>query len=108
MFSFNAPLGCCPDCKGVGIKREVAIDILVPNEELSLNQGAIRWHRNIAGSKNIEWQEFVYLCKQYRIDMDKPYKDLTKKEKDIVIYGSDKPFKYVITSANGNQMHREG
>ena len=108
LFSFNAPLGCCPDCKGVGIKREVAIDILVPNEELSLNQGAIRWHRNIAGSKNIEWQEFVYLCKQYRIDMDKPYKDLTKKEKDIVIYVSDKPFKYVITSANGNQMHREG
>ena len=108
LFSFNAPLGCCPDCKGVGIKREVDINILVPNQELSLNQGAIRWLRNIVKTKNIEWQEFEYLCKQYKIDMDKPYKELTQKEKDIVLFGSDKPFKYVITSVNGNQMHREG
>lgn len=108
LFSFNAPLGCCPDCKGVGIKREVAIDLLIPNDELSINQGAIRWYRNIIGSKNIEWQEFEYLCKQYKIDMDKPYKQLTQKEKNIVLYGSDKPFKYVITSVNGNQMHRNG
>lgn len=108
LFSFNAPLGCCPDCKGVGIKREVDIKKMVPNEDLSLNQGAIRWFRNIVGSKNLEWQEFAYLCKQYNIDMDKPYKDLSKKEKDIVIYGSDKPFKYVLTSASGNQIHRDG
>ena len=59
LFSFNAPLGCCPDCKGVGIKREVDVDILVPNKELSINQGAIRWLRNIVGSKNLEWQEFA-------------------------------------------------
>ena len=108
LFSFNAPLGCCPDCKGVGMKREAAVEVLVPNEELSINQGAIRWYRNIIGSKNIEWQEFAYLCKQYKIDMDKPYKDLTQKEKDICIYGSDKPFKYIITTVNGNQMHKEG
>ena len=108
LFSFNAPLGCCPDCKGVGLKREVDLRILIPNEDLSINQGAIRWYRNIIGSKNIEWQEFAYLCKQYNIDMDKPYKELTQKEKDILTIGSDKPFKYVITSVNGNQMHREG
>lgn len=108
LFSFNAPLGCCPDCKGVGMKREVAINILIPNEELSINQGAIRWYRNIIGSKNIEWQEFEYLCKQYKIDMDKPYKDLSPKEKEIILIGSDRPFKYVITSVNGNQMHRDG
>ena len=108
LFSFNAPLGCCPDCKGVGMKREVAINILIPNEELSINQGAIRWYRNIIGSKNIEWQEFEYLCKQYKIDMDKPFKDLSPEEKEIVLIGSDRPFKYVITSVNGNQMHRDG
>lgn len=108
LFSFNAPLGCCPDCKGVGIKREVAVDLLVPNEELSLNQGAIRWYRNIVGSKNIEWQEFEYLCKQYKIDMDKPFKNLTQKEKDLVIYGSDKPFSFTITTVNGNQMRKNG
>lgn len=108
LFSFNAPLGCCPDCKGVGIKREVDMDIMVPNKDLSINEGAIRWYKNIIGSKNIEWQEFAYLCKQYKIDMDKPWKDLTQRERDICTYGSDKPFKYEITSVNGNVMHREG
>ncbi|MBQ0009323.1 MAG: excinuclease ABC subunit UvrA [Firmicutes bacterium] len=108
LFSFNAPLGCCPDCKGVGVKREVDMDIMVPDPTKSINQGAIRWYKNIIGSKNIEWQEFAYLCKQYKVDMDKPWKDLSQKERDICTYGSDKPFKYEITSVNGNVMHREG
>ncbi len=108
LFSFNAPLGCCPDCKGVGIKREVDMDYMVPNKELSINQGAIRWYKNTIGTKNIEWQEFAYLCKQYNIDLDKPYKDLSEKEKEIITYGSDREFKYEITSVNGNVMHRNG
>ena len=108
LFSFNAPLGCCPDCKGVGIKREVDMDYMVPNKELSINQGAIRWYKNTIGTKNIEWQEFAYLCKQYNIDLDKPYKDLSEKDKEIITYGSDREFKYEITSVNGNIMHRNG
>ena len=108
LFSFNAPLGCCPDCHGIGIKREVAMDLLIPDPTLSINQGGIRWYRNIVGSKNIEWQEFAYLCKQYNIDLDKPLKDFSDKEMHIITYGSDKPFKYEITSVNGNVMHRNG
>ena len=108
LFSFNAPMGFCPDCKGLGVKREVDVDILIPDKNLSINQGAIRWFKNIIGSKNIEWQEFALLCKLYKIDMDKPYKDLTEKEKQIVLVGSDQPFKYEITSVNGNVMHRNG
>ena len=108
LFSFNAPLGCCPDCNGLGMRREASREILVPDDNLSLNEGAIRWYKNIRGTKNIEWQEFVFLCKQYKIDMDKPFKDLTDKEKDIVFVGSDKEFKYEITSASGNVMHRNG
>lgn len=108
LFSFNAPLGCCPDCNGIGIRREASREVLVWDENLSLNQGAIRWYRNTAGTKNIEWQEFAYLCKQYHIDMDKPYKELSDKEKEIIFVGSDKEFKYEITSVNGNVMHRQG
>ncbi len=108
LFSFNAPLGFCPDCKGLGVKREVDPDILIPNQDLSINQGAIRWYRNIIGSKNIEWQEFALLCKLYKIDMDKPYKELTEREKQIVLVGSEQPHKYEITSVNGNVMHRNG
>ncbi len=108
LFSFNAPLGCCPDCKGLGMKREADPHLIIPDETLSLNQGAIRFYRNIVGTKNLEWQEFVLLCNLYKINLDKPYKDLTEKEKHIVLFGSDKPFKYELTSVNGNKTHRNG
>ncbi len=108
LFSFNAPLGCCPDCKGVGIKRECNMDYMIPNKELSINQGGIRWFKNTIGTKNIEWQEFAYLCKQYNIDLDKPLKDFSEKEMQVITYGSDREFKYEITSVNGNVMHRNG
>ena len=108
LFSFNAPLGFCPDCKGLGMKREVDPDVLIPNKDLTIRQGAIRWYRNIVDSKNIEWQEFALLCKLYNISLDKPWKELTKQEQHICLYGSDKPFKYEITSVNGNVMHRNG
>ena len=108
LFSFNSPLGFCPDCKGLGVKKEADPDTLVPNKELTINQGAIRWYRNIIGSKNIEWQEFALLCDLYKIDRDKPYKDLTPREINIILYGSEQPHKYEITSVNGNVMHRNG
>ena len=108
LFSFNAPLGCCPDCKGVGIKRECNMDYMIPNKELSINQGGIRWYKNTIGTKNIEWQEFAYLCKQYNIDLDKPLSEFTEKEMNVIIYGSDREFKYEITSSSGNVMHRNG
>ena len=108
LFSFNAPLGFCPDCKGLGVKREVDVDILIPNKELSIRQGAIRWYKNTIGTKNIEWQEFELLCNLYKIDMDKPFKDLTEREQRIVLVGSEQPHKYEITSSSGNVMHRNG
>ena len=108
LFSFNAPMGFCPDCKGLGVKKECDVNALIPDQELTIRQGAIRWYRNIVDSKNIEWQEFALLCKLYNISLDKPWKDLNEEEKHICLYGSDKPFKYEITSANGNVMHRNG
>lgn len=108
LFSFNAPLGCCPDCKGLGMKREADPKVLIPDESLSLRQGAIRFYRNIVGTKNLEWQEFEFLCNAYKIDLDKPYKDLTEKEKHIILFGSDREFKYELTSSSGNKTHRNG
>ena len=108
LFSFNAPLGCCPDCKGVGIKRECNMDYMIPDKSLSINQGGVRWYKNTIGTKNIEWQEFAYLCKQYNIDLDKPLGEFTEKEMQIITYGSDREFKYEIVSTSGNVMHRNG
>ena len=108
LFSFNAPSGACYECKGLGIKMEVDLDVLIQNDELSLNEGVISYFKHIAGSENLEWQEFVYLCNYYNIDMNKPFKDLTDYEKQIAIIGSDIPLKYTLTSRSGNQNHRNG
>ncbi len=106
LFSFNAPQGACYDCKGLGLKMEVDIDILVPDDNLSINQGAITYYKNILGSENLEWQEFEYLCDYYKIDRNKPFKDLTNYEKQIALVGSDIPLKYTLVSRSGNQTNR--
>ena len=108
LFSFNAPLGYCPKCKGLGINREAAFDLLVPNDNLSIMQGAIRYYKNVVYSKNIDWQEFKFLCEQYKIDLNIPFKNLSEYQKKIIFFGSDKPFTYVITSVSGNKNHRSG
>ena len=106
LFSFNSPMGCCPDCHGLGIKRQAAEDLLVPNPNLSINQGAIVIYKNIIGTKNLDWQEFAMLCKLYKIPLDIPFKDLTSEQKKIVFVGSPNIHQYTLVSSSGNVMHR--
>jgi len=108
LFSFNAPLGYCPDCHGLGIKREVSLDLLVPDPSLSISQGCIRYFHNIVNSTNIEWQEFALLCKLYNIDLDTPWEKLSKEAIQIILDGSPDFLDYSITSVNGNKMNRHG
>ena len=106
LFSFNSPLGCCPDCKGLGMKREADIRKMVPDPKLSINEGGLRYYAHIVGSQNLEWQEFVLLCNLYKVPMDKPWEDLTKEQQNIVLYGSPVVHQYKLTSSSGNTMHR--
>lgn len=106
LFSFNAPLGACETCHGLGITEEVDVDNLIPDRSLSINEGAIRYYKNIVGSDNIEWQTFSVLCKSYNIDMDVPISSLTNKQLETILYGSDRPIKYRITSSGGNTYER--
>ena len=106
LFSFNSPLGCCPDCKGLGMKREADIRKMVPDPKLSINEGGLRYYAHIVGSHNLEWQEFVLLCNLYKVPMDKPWEDLTKEQQNIVLYGSPVVHQYKLTSSSGNTMHR--
>ena len=108
LFSFNAPLGYCPDCKGLGIKREVSIDLLVPDQSKTIAGGAIRYLSGIVNTPNIEWKEFEYLCNTYSIPLDVPFASLSKKQKDIILYGSPDRLDYVLTSSSGNKMNRHG
>lgn len=106
LFSFNAPLGACDLCKGLGITQEVDIDYLIPDRSKSIRKGGIIYYKNIVDTTNIEWQSFAILCKYYKIDLDKPISKFTNKELDIVLYGSDEPIEYSITSSSGNRFSR--
>lgn len=108
LFSFNSPLGCCPDCKGLGIKKEADLDLLVPNKELSIDQGAVEYYRHMVGSQNLEWQEFLLLCKLYKIPTDIPFKDLSSTQIDIILNGSKEVHKYQLKSSSGNVNNRLG
>ncbi len=108
LFSFNAPQGYCPTCHGLGISRGVSEELLVPDPNKTIDEGAIRYYKNIIHTKNLEWQEFKYLLDAYKIPTDVPYKDLTPKQKQIILIGSDKPLDHVLTSVNGNTMNKRG
>lgn len=108
LFSFNAPLGYCPDCHGLGIKREVAIDLLIPDPSKSIRQGAIKYLANIVGTSNLEWKEFEYLLNFYKIPDDVPWNELSERQKEIVLYGSPDVLEYTLTSVNRNKLHRHG
>lgn len=102
LFSFNNPLGACPDCKGIGVKSVVDDDLLIPDWNLSINQGGLRYFKTAVGTDRIEWQRFLVLCNKYKIDLDKPLKDFTKEELKHILVGSDKPISYTIESSSGN------
>ena len=102
LFSFNNPLGACSDCRGLGIKNEVDVDLLIPDWSKSINEGGLRYFKTAVGTNRIEWQRFLVLCKKYKIDLDKPLKDFTKQELSYILDGSREPISYEIVSDSGN------
>ena len=108
LFSFNSPLGCCPDCNGLGMKREADPELIVPDPTLTLNQGAIKFYAHCVGTQNLEWQEVCMLCKLYKIPMDEPWNSLNEEQKRIILIGSPDIHKYQLKSSSGNIMNRTG
>ena len=104
MFSFNAPYGACPECKGLGNVLKISEDLIVPDKSLSINDGAIM---TLSNDQNIYFTSLKTTCEYYKIDMDKPFNNLTKKEKDIIFYGSLEPIKFKFVSKNGNVRYQE-
>lgn len=107
MFSFNAPWGACPECKGLGIKYKIDEDLVVPNKDLSIHEGAIVVI-NSSDENNITYTNLETACHHHKIDMDKSFKDLTKKEKDIIFYGSSEIMTFNYTSKTGNTRTTKG
>lgn len=86
LFSFNAPFGACPDCDGLGVKLEVDMDLVVPDQDKTLREGAL------APWNPISSQYYPKLLEQaaesFGIDMDTPFKDLLKDARQLILYGS--------------------
>ncbi len=107
LFSFNSPIGACDNCKGLGVTMSVDLDYLMPDKSLSISEGGIRYYKNIYGTTNIEWQNFAALLKHYNISTDKPLNKMSKREMDIILYGSDEEIEYVIKSSGGTTYHKK-
>ena len=89
MFSFNNPFGACPTCTGLGSQLKVDPDLVIPNKNLSILEGAITasgWS-NIK-SDGISRMYFDALSKKYRFKLDTPVKDLSKEVMDVILYGT--------------------
>ena len=108
LFSFNSPIGACKGCNGLGITMELDLDLLIPDDSLSINEGGIRYYKNIVDTNNIEWQNFNALLKHYKISKTKPLNKFTQKEWEIILYGSDEEISYTIKSNGGTTYKKQG
>ena len=104
MFSFNAPYGSCPDCKGLGFKQKISESLIIPDKEKTLLRGGIE---PLSGmdDQNIYIKKLEIVCDKYNIDMNKKMKDLTKKELDTILYGTKEPIEFKFKTRSGNQMN---
>lgn len=105
MFSFNSPFGACPTCDGLGQKLTVDVDLVVPDKDKTLNEGAIEpW---IPTSSDFYPTLLKRVCEVYKINMDKPFKKLTERQRDILLYGSgDKEIEFTFTQRQGGTRKR--
>ena len=99
MFSFNAPYGACSECKGLGIKQKIDIDLIIPNRELSINAGGIN---TLNAEDGIVATQINTLARHFDIDLDKPIKDLEEDKLNIILYGTKELLEYNYVSKNGN------
>jgi excinuclease ABC subunit A len=88
-FSFNSPHGACPECQGLGTRLEVDPDLVIPNQELSLTDGAIvPWDRAREREDGYYWQLLQSVCQHYEIPLDVPLRELTTGQRQLILYGS--------------------
>ena len=97
LFSFNSPYGACPECNGLGLKIEVAEDLVVPDPALSINEGAIAAWDNPVTTRTHRWKNswsgYYYdilkqVCRQNKINMNTPWNKLPKAQRDLILYGA--------------------
>jgi len=105
MFSFNSPFGACHDCDGLGSRLEVDLALVIPNWDLSINEGGIApWS---IGSSTYYPSLLAAMCKHYKIDTDAPLSTLSKEQIDLILYGT-KGERFFFSHINDFGHLREG
>ena len=99
MFSFNAPYGACPECNGLGMKMKISEDLLIPDRNLSINEGGIK---TVTIDQNIQYTEISTVANYYDIDLDMPIKDIPRDKLDIILYGSPDIMNFKYLSKSGS------
>ena len=108
MFSFNAPQGACPECNGIGVKMEIDPDLIIPNKNLSLNDGAATPWAKSNKRENYYHQMLEAVSKHFNFSMDTPFNELTKEQQDIILYGCDDKIPFSFKRRNKSyQVNRQ-
>ncbi|ATZ59802.1 excinuclease ABC subunit A [Methanobrevibacter smithii] len=108
MFSFNAPQGACPECNGIGVKMEIDHDLIIPNKNLTLNEGAVTPWAKSNKKENYYHQMLEAVSKHFNFSMDTPFNELTKEQQDIILYGCDDKIPFSFKRRNKSyQVNRQ-
>ena len=109
LFSFNSPFGACPECTGLGSIMRVSPDLVVSDENLSINQGAIKvsgWF--VMGTDTMNRMYYEGLSKHYGFSLDVPFKDLDKKYQDVILFGTgDEEIEFNITTSRHSRRFKQ-
>lgn len=105
LFSFNAPYGACPECKGLGMNLQIDEDLLIPNRDLSISEGCIKTLTD--DPEGLDYKKLECVCKHYKINMDKAWKKLTKDQQKVILYGSDEIINFKYKSKSGNSYNNK-
>lgn len=107
MFSFNNPMGACPECNGLGFIQSIDPDLIIPDQDRSINDKCLSNVFSTMEYTSFYWQVIRALADKYDVDLNTPYKDLPRKFKEILLYGTgDEKLKYVYTNRNGDTQNR--
>ncbi len=103
MFSFNAPYGACEECNGLGLKMKISEELLIPDDNLSINDGGIK---TLTPEQNTLYTEVRAVSEYYGIDLSLPIKKLDRDKLDKILYGSDVPLEFNYLSRSGNERKK--
>lgn len=101
LFSFNNPFGACPECTGLGEKMEFDEDLMIPDKTKSYNEHALLPYNPTSAWNTTRFQA---VADAYNFSLDTPFNKLTKKQRDVILYGSDKTLHWIYYKQSGTGM----